>query len=173
MSQRIASIYLRTCEMILELFKSDSFGYTMIIISLIVSRIMLTSELVAFAAVWGFMYFFLNVYWAMNYWKVRGVKHFKPWPIIGNMARVLKLEHHLAYYYDEVYNAFPGEKMVGMYEFMTPSLVLRDIELIEQVLIKDFSTYPDHGPFLMEPKSILFESVFAMSGIRWRAIRYE
>lgn len=73
----------------------------------------------------------------------------------------------------QVYNAFPGERMVGMYEFMTPSLVLRDTELIEQVLVKDFSTYPDHGPFLMEPKSILFESVFAMSGIRWRAIRYE
>ncbi|CAH1395598.1 unnamed protein product [Nezara viridula] len=171
MSESITSMFFKSWEFIQDLIKSDSFGYTTIIISLLVSRMLLTSEFVAFTALWGLLYLCLNIYWAMNYWKIRGVKHFKPWPIVGNMARVLKLEYHLAYYYDEIYNAFPGERMVGMYEFMTPSLVLRDTELIEQVLVKDFSTYPDHGPFLMEPKSILFESVFAMSGIRWRAIR--
>ena len=61
--------------------------------------------------------------------------------------------------------------MVGLYEFMTPTLVLKDPELVEQVLIREFSTYPDHGPFLFEPSSVLYESVFNMSGERWRALR--
>ena len=72
----------------------------------------------------------------------------------------------------QLYQAFPEEKMVGMYEFMTPTLVLRDLELIENVLVSNFSTFPGRGDFLFEPDSILYESVFSISGFKWRAIRY-
>lgn len=60
-----------------------------------------------------------------------------------------------------------------MYEFMTPTLILKDPELIEQVLVREFSIYPDHGPLLIEDDSLISESVFALtgSGAKWRAVR--
>nr|WLK66391.1 cytochrome P450 [Eocanthecona furcellata] len=132
---------------------------------------MSTLALLAAAAVCIFLYFGVILWKANNYWKVRGVKHFKPWPLVGNLARALLFKRHISFYYDEVYRAFPKERMVGMYEFLTPTLVLRDPQLIENVLVKEFSTYPDHGPLFFEPGSISYQSVFSITGIRWRALR--
>ncbi|CAH1395599.1 unnamed protein product [Nezara viridula] len=124
-------------------------------------------------AICGLLYFFISVWSAMIYWKVRGVKHLAPWPIVGNLGALLRLDKHVSYYYDKIYHAFPNERMIGMYEFMTPTLVLRDPELIEQVLVREFSTFPDHGPLLIEDDSLISESVFALtgSGAKWRAVR--
>ncbi|XP_014292683.1 cytochrome P450 6k1 [Halyomorpha halys] len=124
-------------------------------------------------AICGLLYFFLSVWKSMTYWKVRGVKHQPPWPIVGNLGALLRLDKHITYFYNKIYNAFPDERMVGLYEFMTPTLVVRDPELIEQVLVRDFLTFPDHGPFLIEDDSIISDSVFALlgSGVKWRAVR--
>lgn len=70
-----------------------------------------------------------------------------------------------------MYHAFPEERMVGMYEFMTATLILRDPELIKTVLVSEFSTFPDRGPMFFNPGCVLYSSVFSLGGNKWRAIR--
>nr|UYG55597.1 cytochrome P450 6K1 [Arma chinensis] len=133
----------------------------------------ISSILLVITAIIGLPYFLLSVWKSMTYWKVRGVKHIPPWPIVGNLGELLKLDKHVTYFYDKIYRAFPNERMVGMYEFMTPTMVLRDPEVIEQVLVRKFSSFPDHGPFLIEDDNLIAESVFGLrgSGAKWRAVR--
>ncbi|XP_014288222.1 cytochrome P450 6B1 [Halyomorpha halys] len=132
---------------------------------------MLTMVLLVAAAIGWTLYFGLVLWKANIYWKVRGVNHFKPWPFVGNLARAFLFNRHISFFYDEIYKAFPKDRMVGMYEFLTPTLILRDPALVENVLVKEFSTYPDHGPLFFEPNSISYESVFTISGSRWRGLR--
>nr|WLK66390.1 cytochrome P450 [Eocanthecona furcellata] len=132
---------------------------------------MLTMDLLILAVAVGLIHFAIIVWKSMTYWKERGVKHHAPVPIFGNFLTVISFRKHFFHFYDKVYKAFPNERMVGLYEFMTPTLVLRDTQLIEQVLIREFSTFPDHGSFLFEPSSVMYDSIFNMSGIRWRALR--
>ncbi|CAH1395601.1 unnamed protein product [Nezara viridula] len=132
---------------------------------------MTTLMLLVAVVVCCFLYLGLILWKANTYWEVRGVKHFKPWPLVGNLARALKFNRHVSFFYDEIYKAFPTERMVGMYEFLTPTLIIRDPTLVENVLVREFSTYPDHGPLFFEPSSISYESIFTITGIRWRALR--
>ncbi|CAH1397052.1 unnamed protein product [Nezara viridula] len=107
----------------------------------------------------------------MSYWKVRGVKHIPPLPVVGNMLRAFKFDRHFFHVYNKMYHAFPEERMVGMYEFTTATLILRDPELIKTVLVSEFSTFPDRGPIMFNPGCILYWSIFSLGGNKWRAIR--
>jgi len=39
----------------------------------------------------------------------------------------------------KLYDEFPEEPYVGIYQFLSPMLLIRDPELIKQVMVKDFS----------------------------------
>jgi hypothetical protein len=41
----------------------------------------------------------------------------------------------------EFYDAFPEERFVGLYEGMKPMILIRDLELIKHVMVKDFSHF--------------------------------
>lgn len=63
--------------------------------------------------------------------------------------------------------------MVGLYEFTNPTLLVKDTELIKDILIRDFTSYQDHGSFIFEPDSVLHNGLFNLYGERWRALRYD
>ncbi|XP_014285807.2 cytochrome P450 6B1 [Halyomorpha halys] len=135
------------------------------------ARNMVTAELISVTVLVGIIYITNHVWKSMTYWKVRGVKHRTPLPLVGNMLRAFKFDKHFFHLYDKLYHTFPEERMVGMYEFTTPTLVLRDPELIKTVLVSEFSTFSDRGPLLFNPDCVLYSSIFALKGNKWRAIR--
>ena len=103
--------------------------------------------LVSTSMEWLFLGFILlmGIYWyykhIFNFWKRKGVKYVDPVIPFGNWQNLLFLKQSFADFLREIYNVFPDEPYVGLYELTTPALLVRDPELIKQILIKDFSSF--------------------------------
>lgn len=79
----------------------------------------------------------------LEYWEKRGVKGPKPLPFVGNYKDVFLGKASVSDSFEDAYNNFKDEQVVGLYVGHTPLLVLRDPEIIKTVLIKDFSVFAD------------------------------
>jgi len=45
----------------------------------------------------------------------------------------------------EIYNKTPNEKIVGCFLFQKPIIIVRDMEVVKDILVKDFSSFHDRG----------------------------
>jgi hypothetical protein len=63
----------------------------------------------------------------------------KPTLPFGNMGDAILLRKSSAEMMKKLYDQFPEEPYVGIYQFLRPLLLIRDPELIKQVMVKDFS----------------------------------
>jgi hypothetical protein len=90
---------------------------------------------VLFTSVW---YYFRFKY---SFWKKKGVKFINPVIPFGNMRDVILMHKASTEMVHELYETFPQEPYVGIYEFLTPVLLIRDTELIKQVMVKDFAHF--------------------------------
>lgn len=55
---------------------------------------------------------------------------------------------------------------------MTPVLIIRDLELIKQILVKDFDHFLDHRGFIPEDAEPLFgKNLFSLTGPKWKDMR--
>lgn len=60
----------------------------------------------------------------------------------------------------------------GIYMFSKPGLVIRDLDLIKQVTVKDFDHFTDHSAiFPEEVDKLMGKNLFSMKGQRWREMR--
>ncbi|XP_072397906.1 cytochrome P450 9e2-like [Diabrotica undecimpunctata] len=108
----------------------------------------------------------------MQYWKNRGIKQGKPaWFFGDNLGTTLKTES-FADMVVKVYNAVPGVRYSGAYQFSTPTLVIKDLELIKQIGVKDFDHFTDHRSIISEEADPLWaKNLFALTGQKWREMR--
>jgi len=75
-------------------------------------------------------------------------------------------------YFQYIYNYFPNAKYVGIMDFGTPVMLIRDPELIKDIMVKDFEYFPDHRSFVDENIDLLVsKNTFSLRGDRWRKIR--
>jgi hypothetical protein len=74
-----------------------------------------------------------------SFWVKKGVKFMKPTLPFGNMGDAILLHKSSAEMMKKLYDQFPEEPYVGIYQFLRPLLLIRDPELIKQVMVKDFS----------------------------------
>jgi len=71
-----------------------------------------------------------------------------------------------------MYYYFPNAKYVGSMDLGTPAILLRDPELIKNIMVKDFEHFPDHPTFMDESVEPLFgKNVFSLRGDRWKEMR--
>ncbi|XP_075213388.1 putative cytochrome P450 6a14 [Lycorma delicatula] len=116
------------------------------------------------------------VYWLSskkaNYWKEKGVPCTNSFPIIGSMTDVILGKTNFVQLLADLYNEYKNEKYFGIFMFHAPVLVIRDPELISQVLIKDFSFFQDRTH--KSDESDLFSSgIQNLTGDKWRVLRHK
>ncbi|XP_001945833.2 cytochrome P450 6k1 isoform X3 [Acyrthosiphon pisum] len=116
----------------------------------------------------GFYYYSTSTY---GKWQKLNIPYIPPVPLFGNAFRmVTKLECPMDMY-DRLYKQFPDVKLLGFYQMTEPMLLIRDPELINAILIKDFPYFTDHG-FVMDPSTtVMAKSLFFSNGQRWRKMR--
>ncbi|KAB0802401.1 hypothetical protein PPYR_04587 [Photinus pyralis] len=69
----------------------------------------------------------------------------------------------------EIYNAFPNHTYVGFYKSRTPGIVVRDYELIKDILIKDFKKFHDNDFYIDEKVDLIMgKNVFTLRGEQWK-----
>ncbi|KAJ2939659.1 hypothetical protein O0L34_g14378 [Tuta absoluta] len=106
-----------------------------------------------------------------NYWEKRNVKHDKPIPLFGNHLRNHLGLKSLTEISKELYNKYPGEKVIGYYIGTTPELMVKDLDLVRQILVADFSHFYERGIGRNPNLEWLFSNLFHAEGDQWKLIR--
>ncbi|XP_059057540.1 cytochrome P450 6B2-like [Achroia grisella] len=113
-----------------------------------------------------FYYFAKQKY---TYWIKLGVRGPRPLPFLGNFGTVILQKKSVNQCIKDIYKQYPEEKIVGIYRGFQPLLLIRDPELIKQILIKDFQFFQDRG--ISRSRSRIAENLFSVEGEKWRILR--
>ncbi|XP_076478613.1 putative cytochrome P450 6a13 [Bombus vancouverensis nearcticus] len=118
---------------------------------------------------------FLAVYYYLtstfDFWKDRGVVGPRPIPGFGNIKDVMLRKISIGDYIARLYEKYKNEPMIGIFVRGSPSLILCDLDLIKDVLIKDFSTFDNRGLNVLERTDALATNLFNVEARRWRPLR--
>ncbi|KAG8250597.1 hypothetical protein J6590_011811 [Homalodisca vitripennis] len=112
------------------------------------------------------------LYWYVtnndDYWDKRGVVNVKKglfWcTLLGKKSGPDEIR--------EIYDRFSEEKYVGLFQFKKPVLMVRDPDLINKVLVKDFT----HFQVRVNPrinKDLNSKNLFQLRGSEWRILRHK
>ncbi|KAJ8675515.1 hypothetical protein QAD02_011301 [Eretmocerus hayati] len=129
---------------------------------------LLTTVLIITICYWLYSYFKKQ----LNYFKDHGVPYQPGYPLVGNMGPSVFRRKHISEVITDIYNREPEAKYIGAFDFGSPVIMLRDLELIKNITIKNFDDFPDHKGFFDETVDPLFGgNLFNMNGDRWKEAR--
>ncbi|BES89710.1 cytochrome P450 [Nesidiocoris tenuis] len=107
-----------------------------------------------------------------RHWTKRGVPHLTPIPFFGHYHPVAFGLQPPGMFYDCHLQKHKDKKYFGVYEYHRPTLVLNDLDLVEHVLVKDFSSFANHPRWVIDESSYLNQMTLNLRGNLWRATRY-
>ncbi|XP_001604822.1 probable cytochrome P450 6a13 [Nasonia vitripennis] len=107
----------------------------------------------------------------MDFWSSRGVKGPKPVLLFGTTRDLVFGRMSIAQHTTLTYEAFQGQPLVGLFTNQKPILMVRDPELIKDVLIKDFSVFSYRGLPIASKAEPLSQHLFLLEPKRWRPLR--
>ncbi|XP_043258022.1 probable cytochrome P450 6a13 [Colletes gigas] len=105
-----------------------------------------------------------------DFWEKRGVKGPRPIPCLGNYKDVFLGRASLSDIFVKAYYDYKDESMVGIFGGRRPLLVLRDPNLMKDVLIKDFAVFANRSPCAAEVEP-LSTHLFRLESEKWRPLR--
>ncbi|KAJ9594226.1 hypothetical protein L9F63_014386 [Diploptera punctata] len=118
--------------------------------------------------------FCIYVYTTRNFkfWKRLGVPYVIPYPLVGSLKDVAFQKKTIGEFLKDVYNEHKGLRFVGFYSFDQPAMLVRDLDLIKNVLVKDSHNFPDHLIAMDEDLDPLgSKNLIAMKGPKWKHMR--
>ncbi|XP_076284688.1 cytochrome P450 6a2-like isoform X2 [Lasioglossum baleicum] len=112
-------------------------------------------------------------YWVSHYdfWRKRGVFGPRPHPIFGNLLSLTLARIGITEVVMDLYKRYKHEPVVGLFEGISPILVIHDPDLIKTVLIRDFSFFQDRPHTVHERTEPMSLNLFQLDPVRWRALR--
>lgn len=114
------------------------------------------------------VYFYVK--FVYSYWQRRGVPQLKPSFPFGNFGPFSTKQLSIGEHVTKLYRA-TSEPFIGVYAFFRPTLIVRDTELIRNILCKDFDHFIDHGVYVDEENDPLSAHLFALEGDSWKNLR--
>ncbi|XP_026741226.1 cytochrome P450 6B2-like [Trichoplusia ni] len=124
------------------------------------------TPIVIIALIYALYYYFTRTF---NYWKERNVRGPETTVFFGNIKESALRQKNVGVLMQEIYDMFPDEKVVGLYRMTTPSLLIRDLDIIKNIMIRDFELFTDRG--VEFSKKGFGENLFHADGDTWRALR--
>ncbi|KAF2887508.1 hypothetical protein ILUMI_18665 [Ignelater luminosus] len=106
-----------------------------------------------------------------DYWEKRGVPYPKPLPFIGNVFDLFTGRVGIGHLLADFYNNYKTPYF-GIYVFNKPYLILRNLELIKDILVKDFNYFPDRTVLCDEKlDSLASKLLFIAKNPEWKFLR--
>ncbi|KAG5319423.1 CP6J1 protein, partial [Pseudoatta argentina] len=104
-----------------------------------------------------------------KYWQKRGIPSVDgALPGFGNMLSVILMKTDLSELCSKIYNDNKGRSMVGLYDFMSPALMILEPELVKTITQTNYSSFAknaiDINPDL-DP--LLAHNPFVLTGEKW------
>ncbi|KAF3426863.1 hypothetical protein E2986_12663 [Frieseomelitta varia] len=107
-----------------------------------------------------------------DFFEKREIPYVKPMPFFGNMWEVIIRRHSFPEVIGKIYNSNPESKYVGFFEFDTPLLVIRDLDLIKSITVKNFDHFPNHRlAFDPDLDPLFSKNLFSLRDERWKEVR--
>ncbi|KAG5883092.1 hypothetical protein JTB14_027889 [Gonioctena quinquepunctata] len=132
--------------------------------------------LIALAIALGLFYIYTNLYKPLCYWQNLGVKQNDPRNLLKNLlltfySVLFEKEDPLEAVRNR-YNKFPGTRYYGIYEMTSPGLMIKDPDLVTQMLVTDYVHFNDHRVLIHDDLDPLFtKCIFALKGEEWQKVR--
>ncbi|KOX71590.1 Cytochrome P450 9e2 [Melipona quadrifasciata] len=107
-----------------------------------------------------------------DFFEKREIPYAKPLPFVGSMWEAFFQRLSFAEFIEKVYNSNPDSKYVGFFEFDSPLLVIRDLDLIKSITVKNFDHFPNHRmAFEQDLEPLFSKNIFSLRDERWREVR--
>ncbi|XP_065080036.1 probable cytochrome P450 6a14 [Ochlerotatus camptorhynchus] len=117
----------------------------------------------------GLLYYYVRRKYC--YWSDRNVTHVRGSLPMGSFNE-MGSKKHFTEVLESVYQRFKkSHAAIGMYLGIRPILIVNDLDLVKQILIKDFNNFRDRGMFFNERDDPLSAHLFSIEGERWRFLR--
>lgn len=119
------------------------------------------------------VWFVAFVYRSMTTWPRRGIPHIAPNFPFGNFTGVFAQSQSFANLIQSLYNneVAASKRFVGIYAGLRPTLLVRDPDLANEILVADFGHFHDRGLYVDEQNDPLSANLVSLSGDRWRRLR--
>lgn len=106
-----------------------------------------------------------------NHWKKRGVTELQPTPFFGNFADCMFLKKSPGFLLKDFYDQAKGQPYLGFFILDKPVLLIRDRELVKNVLVKDFNYFADRHSAANPKDRIGYASLFFLTNPAWKTLR--
>lgn len=113
---------------------------------------------------------YLYVSHIYSYWKRKNICYLKPVFPVGNFGKNILQKLSIGELTQEFHNSY-NEPVIGFYAALRPSLLIRDPEIIRNILIKDFSSFYHRGLYSDESVDPLTGNLLFLNGEKWRKLR--
>lgn len=105
-----------------------------------------------------------------THWSRNGIPALLPSLPFGNLTDTMLRKSSFGQNLCDLY-AQTAEPLIGLYLLWRPAILLRDPSLVKQVLGVDFAHFHDRGIYTRPEADPISDSIFAMTGQRWRKLR--
>ena len=107
-----------------------------------------------------------------NFWQKLGIPYVKPTPFVGNLKECALLKTTIGEQLQRIYNEHSDKPYVGIFSFDKPSLLIRDPELVKNIMVKDFQSFIDRLVLFDEKlEPLISNSLPILKGQLWRHLR--
>ena len=122
---------------------------------------------ISFSVIFIALYFYFTR--NFKFWQKLGIPYVKPTPFVGNLKECTFQKVNIGKHLQQIYEEHNDKPYVGIFSFDKPILLIRDLELVKNILVKDFQYFIDRVVSVDEKLDPLSsKTLFAMKGKLWR-----
>jgi hypothetical protein len=112
-----------------------------------------------------YLYFTRN----FKFWQKLGIPYVNPTPFVGNLKECVFQKVNIGQQLQQIYDKHSDKPYVGIFSFDKPILLIRDLELVKNILVKDFQYFIDRVIAFDEKLDPLSsKALFVIKGQTWR-----
>lgn len=105
-----------------------------------------------------------------SYWEKQGIAYLKPNIPFGNLTSVIKREKSFGTAIYDLY-LMTKEPFAGVFLFYRPAILVKDVEIVKNILIRDFDSFHDRGVYCDAERDKFSGDLFKLPGEKWKILR--
>lgn len=107
-----------------------------------------------------------------SYWDRHGIVSAESSIPFGNLKSVVKKQRSFGTAIYDIYKQ-TTEPLIGVYLFFRPAILVRDAELIKNILLSDFQHFHDRGVYCEPETDPMSATLFGLPGEKWKNLRVQ